>query len=82
MTLSLIVLTINELREILMFFSSDALLFCYVSGLIPLKVYKDLTKPENIKAELKKVGGVYGFINTKDGKQFLMGLRPHKNWGT
>jgi hypothetical protein len=71
LTLSFIVLTTNELREILLFFSSDASLSCYVSGLIPLKVYKDLTNPENIKAELRKVGGVYGFINIKDGKQYI-----------
>jgi group I intron endonuclease len=39
--------------------------------LLPLKTYKDLSQLEDLKADLKNVGGVYGFINIKDGKQYI-----------
>jgi group I intron endonuclease len=41
------------------------------SVLLPLKTYKDLSQFEDLKADLKNVGGVYGFINIKDGKQYI-----------
>lgn len=42
-----------------------------VSALVPLKIYEDLLTPENFKKELTKVGGVYGLLNVKDGKQYI-----------
>ena len=33
---------------------------------LPLKVYRDLKQPENFKAELHKIGGVYGLVNISD----------------
>jgi len=41
------------------------------SVLLPLKTYKELSQLEDLKADLKNVGGVYGFINIKDGKQYI-----------
>ena len=41
------------------------------AALLPLKTYTDLRKPENFKEEIIKVGGVYGFLNLKDGKQYI-----------
>ena len=40
-------------------------------ALLPLKTYKDLSKPDKFKKELMKVEGVYGFINLKDNKQYI-----------
>ena len=40
-------------------------------ALLPLKTYKDLSKPDKFQKELMKVGGVYGFINLKDNKQYI-----------
>jgi hypothetical protein len=31
-----------------------------ILGIFPIKVYKDLTRPEKFKTELHRVGGVYG----------------------
>jgi hypothetical protein len=39
--------------------------------LLPLKVYRTFSTPEDLKVDLKKVGGVYGFFNLKDGKQYI-----------
>jgi len=47
-------------------------LFCSAPVLLPLKNYKILSDPEDLKVDLKKVGGVYGFINLKDGKQYTI----------
>jgi len=35
-------------------------------GFIPIKIYEDLSQPENFKSELYRMGGVYGFINVSD----------------
>ena len=35
---------------------------------LPVKVYKDLTKPEEFKIEIHKLGGVYGLVNISDPK--------------
>jgi group I intron endonuclease len=47
-------------------------------GVLPLKVYKDLTKPEKLKIELHSIesvgGGVYGLLNISDStntKQYI-----------
>lgn len=39
--------------------------------MLPLKTYKDLSQNEDLKSDLKNVGGVYGLINIKDGKQYI-----------
>lgn len=39
--------------------------------LLPLKTYTYLTKFEIYKSELKNVGGIYGFFNIIDGKQYI-----------
>lgn len=39
--------------------------------LVPIKIYNNLSKPDKFKKELMKVGGVYGFVNLKDGKQYI-----------
>jgi group I intron endonuclease len=41
------------------------------SSFLPLKIYKDLSRPEEFKAELNKIGGVYGFIHLPDNKQYI-----------
>lgn len=38
-----------------------------MSGLVPIKVYKDLMKHEEFREELHRIGGVYGFINMAEG---------------
>jgi group I intron endonuclease len=41
---------------------------------LPIKIYKDLTKPENLKSELHNIGGVYGLINISNpnnSKQYI-----------
>ena len=40
--------------------------FYFLSWVLPVKVYKDLTSPENFKIELHRVGGVYGLVNISD----------------
>jgi len=40
------------------------------SSFLPLKTYKDLSRPEELKIELNKIGGVYGFIHLPDNKQY------------
>lgn len=42
-----------------------------VPALLPLKIYANLSTPANVKKELFKVGGVYGFFHLKDGKQYI-----------
>ena len=48
---------------------------CYsLLEVLPIKVYKDLTRPENFKIELHKLGGVYGLVNISDStniKQYI-----------
>jgi group I intron endonuclease len=41
------------------------------SSFLPLKIYKDLSRAEEFKAELNKIGGVYGFIHLPDNKQYI-----------
>lgn len=41
------------------------------SVLIPLKTYKNLNDLGVLKKNLNKIGGVYGFINLKDNKQYI-----------
>ena len=48
------------------FYSINPFIFVLMSGVIPIKVYKDLSNPENLKYDLYRKGGVYGFINIKD----------------
>lgn len=40
--------------------------FYLLSGVLPLKVYKDLKTPDKLKIELHRVGGVYGLVNISD----------------
>lgn len=37
----------------------------------PLKVYNDLSDTQQLKNELEKIGGVYGFIHIKSNKQYI-----------
>jgi group I intron endonuclease len=39
--------------------------------LLPLKTYENLSQLDDLKADLKNVGGVYGLINIKDKKQYI-----------
>jgi hypothetical protein len=32
-----------------------------IAGILPLKIYKNLSSPENFRKELHRVGGVYWF---------------------
>ena len=49
----------------------DNIFYCTTPVLLPLKTYPDLNLLEDLKKDLNKVGGVYGFINLKDGKQYI-----------
>jgi hypothetical protein len=51
----------------------------YISGILPIKVYKDLSNPENLKSELHKIGGVYGFVNVKDLKNIKQYIGSSKD---
>jgi len=42
-----------------------------ISAVLPLKIYKDLSKSEKLKKELLKVGGVYSIFHLKDSKQYI-----------
>jgi len=43
-----------------------------IAGILPLKIYKNLSSPENFRSELHRVGGVYGLINTnKNINQYI-----------
>jgi group I intron endonuclease len=43
-----------------------------IAGILPLKIYKNLSSPEDFRSELHRVGGVYGLINTnKNIKQYI-----------
>nr|YP_009631655.1 hypothetical protein [Armillaria solidipes]QCB16435.1 hypothetical protein [Armillaria solidipes] len=49
-------------------------LYCSAPVLVPLKTYTNLSNVlnnESFRTELKKVGGVYGFINVLDKKQYI-----------
>jgi group I intron endonuclease len=39
--------------------------------LLPLKIYKDLSNPKELRAELNKVSGVYGVFNNINKKQYI-----------
>lgn len=39
-----------------------------MSGIIPLKIYHDLSNHDEFKAELHRIGGVYGFIHINEGE--------------
>lgn len=60
-SLQLILVGFNEFNKYL--FAAPAL--------VPLKFYNNLSKPDKFKKELIKVEGVYGFVNLKDGKQYI-----------
>lgn len=57
-------LNVSENNNFLACIGSDKYLL--FSSLLPLKVYKDLNKPEKFKVELHKLGGVYGLVNMSD----------------
>lgn len=43
-------------------------------GILPIKIYDNLTNPENFRSDLHKVGGVYGIVNIsypKKIKQYI-----------
>jgi hypothetical protein len=42
-----------------------------ISSFLPINLYKDLSRPEEFKVELNKVGGVYEFIHLPDNKQYI-----------
>lgn len=39
-----------------------------MSGIISLKIYHDLSNHDEFKAELHRIGGVYGFIHINEGE--------------
>ena len=56
------------------FYFSTLTMDLLVAGIIPLKIYKNLSRPENFRSELHRIGGVYGLINTVDSnniKQYI-----------
>ena len=34
-----------------------------MAGIIPIKIYDDLTNNKNLRSDLHRVGGVYGIVN-------------------
>jgi hypothetical protein len=40
-----------------------------MSGIIPLKIYDNLTNNENLRSDLHRVGGVYGLVNISNPKK-------------
>jgi group I intron endonuclease len=38
-------------------------------GILPIKIYDNLTNTENFRSDLHKVGGVYGIVNISDPKK-------------
>jgi group I intron endonuclease len=42
-----------------------------ISTIVPLKIYKNLSKAKIFKEDLTKVGGVYGILHISDGKQYI-----------
>lgn len=53
------------------FWSWNYILCCSSPVLLPFKTYINFSNSEEIKADLKKVGGVYEFFNLKNGKQYI-----------
>jgi hypothetical protein len=42
-----------------------------MNGVVPVKIFTDLSRPESFKSELYRIGGVYGFINVKDSNKII-----------
>lgn len=53
--------------------------FIFMCGIIPLKIYGNLTKPENFRSELHKVGGVYGIVNISNPKKIRQYIGSSKD---
>jgi hypothetical protein len=52
---------------------ADMSTFTLLTGILPLKVYDDLSSKSvinNLKIDLHRVGGVYGFINISVAERF------------
>jgi hypothetical protein len=43
--------------------------FIIMCGILPIKIYDNLTNTENFRSDLHKVGGVYGIVNISDPKK-------------
>jgi hypothetical protein len=43
--------------------------FIVMCGILPIKIYDNLTNTENFRSDLHKVGGVYGIVNISDPKK-------------
>lgn len=50
-----------------------------LSSFLPIKVYKDLTKPEKFKDELYRKGGVYGLVNILDPNEIKQYIGSSKD---
>jgi group I intron endonuclease len=49
------------------------------SGVLPIKIYKNLTTPEVFKCELHRIGGVYGLVNISNPNNIKQYIGSSKN---
>ncbi len=50
-----------------------------MNGVIPVKIFTDLSRPESLKSELYRKGGVYGFINIKNSNKIMLYIGSSKD---
>jgi group I intron endonuclease len=49
------------------------------SGILPIKIYKDLSSPDKFRSELHRVGGVYGLVNVYEPKKIKQYIGSSKD---
>ena len=60
---------IKDIKNSFLFYNTLNKVDLIIAGIIPLKIYKNLSFPDIFKLELPRVGGVYGLINTTDSQK-------------
>ena len=86
--LTIIFLNINiDCIELFNFFIESNTLFNFfddyniiiLGGIIPIKIYEDLTNNKNLRSDLHRVGGVYGIVNISNPKKIKQYIGSSKD---
>jgi group I intron endonuclease len=59
--------------------NSDLTLITLMLGILPIKIYDNLTNYKNFRSDLHRVGGVYGIVNTSNPKKLKQYIGSSKD---
>ena len=59
--------------------NSDLTIITIMCGILPIKIYDNLTNSENFRSDLHRVGGVYGIVNISNPKKIKQYIGSSKD---